>query len=78
MMFRDLSIALVFSLLPLNGALAAEEFAFFHENVLGTSLELRVRSESHDAAVRAEGRVLREIDRLNKVFSGYDASTGKR
>jgi thiamine biosynthesis lipoprotein ApbE len=51
---------------------AAEEFAFYHENVMGTSLELRVRADSEAAAVWAEGRVLAEIDRLCKVLSGYD------
>ena len=75
MMFRGLTVLLIFTLPPLRGAFAAEEFAFFHENVLGTSLELRVKATSHDAAVRAEGRVLREIDRLNGIFSGYDASS---
>ncbi len=72
-MSRSLTIALVFAFLPLSEAMPAEEFAFFHENVLGTALELRVRAENQDAAVRAEARVLREIDRLNLIFSGYDA-----
>ena len=53
----------------------AEDFAFFHENVMGTSLELRVRAVDAAAAARAESRVLGEIDRLSAIFSGYDANS---
>ena len=53
-------------------ARAADEFAFFHENVMGTSLELRVKAESSEAADRAEGRILHEIDRLSTIFSNHD------
>ena len=52
---------------------AADEFAFFHENVMGTSLELRVRGRSSEEIARgAEEGVLREIERLSAIFSGYD------
>ena len=51
------------------------EFAFYHENVMGTSLELRVRAENRKAALGAEDRVLREIDRLAAIFSGYDPAS---
>lgn len=44
---------------------------FHHENVLGTSLELRVRSSVEGAAARAEAVALAEVDRLGKVFSTY-------
>ena len=53
-------------------ALAADDHAFYHENVMGTSLELVVRAESRQAAIMAEERVLHEIDRLSAIFSGYD------
>jgi thiamine biosynthesis lipoprotein len=53
-------------------AVASKDFTFYHENVLGTSLELCVRADSPDAARWAEGRVLSEIDRLAAIFSGYD------
>src|SRR4051812_50118179 len=56
-------------------AVAADDFVFNHENVMGTSLELRVRADGADAARRAEDRVLREIDRLAAIFSGYDAAS---
>jgi thiamine biosynthesis lipoprotein ApbE len=53
-------------------AFSADDYAFYHENVMGTSLELVVRTESAAAAQAAEVRVLREIDRLSGIFSGYD------
>jgi FAD:protein FMN transferase len=53
-------------------AAAGDEFSFYHENVMGTSLELRVRAETREAASRAEDRILGEIDRLSSIFSGYD------
>lgn len=59
----------------LSGTAAAEEFVFHHENVMGTAMELRVRADDAGAARRAEGRVLGEIDRLTRVFSGYDPSS---
>jgi thiamine biosynthesis lipoprotein ApbE len=58
-----------------RSAPAADDFAFYHENVMGTSLELRVRAVGEEAARWAEDRVLREIDRLGAIFSGYDASS---
>jgi FAD:protein FMN transferase len=49
-----------------------DEFVFYHENVMGTSLELRVSADRPEAADWAEKRVLGEIDRLSAIFSGYD------
>jgi thiamine biosynthesis lipoprotein ApbE len=54
---------------------ATEDHAFFHENVMGTSLELRVLADRPEAARWAERCVLEEIDRLSRIFSGYDASS---
>ena len=53
-------------------ASGADEFAFFHENVMGTSLELSVAADNEEGARLAEGRALAEIDRLAAIFSGYD------
>lgn len=53
--------------------LRAEQFVFHHENVLGTSCELRIQCSSIQSARQAEQIVLGEIDRLNLIFSGYDA-----
>lgn len=67
------SIALFSLLLPTPAA--AADFAFFHENVLGTSLELRVNTQSETVASKAEKLVLKEIDRLSRIFSTYDSSS---
>jgi thiamine biosynthesis lipoprotein ApbE len=56
-------------------AAVADEFAFHHENVMGTSLELRIQAGSPEAAREAEETVLREIDRLAAIFSGYDPAS---
>jgi thiamine biosynthesis lipoprotein ApbE len=56
-------------------AVAADDYTFHHENVMGTSLELCVRADHAEDAVRAESAVLAEIDRLSTVFSGYDPSS---
>jgi thiamine biosynthesis lipoprotein ApbE len=56
-------------------ARAGEDFAFFHENVMGTSLELHVRADGPEAARWAEERVLGEIDRLALCYSSYDSAS---
>jgi thiamine biosynthesis lipoprotein ApbE len=58
-----------------GAAAVADEFAFHHENVMGTSLELRVQAGSPEAAREAEETVFREIDRLAAIFSGYDPAS---
>ncbi|HEV3411591.1 MAG TPA: DUF2271 domain-containing protein [Puia sp.] len=42
------------------------------ENVLGTSLELKLSAGSTAASEAAEAAVLKEIDRLSGILSGYD------
>ncbi len=54
---------------------AADDFSFYHENVMGTAMELRVRADDREDARRAEAKVLEEIDRLSRIFSGYDATS---
>lgn len=61
-------MALLFGTPPARAA----EFEFHHENVMGTSLELRVHADDSAAALRGERRVLGEIDRLSAILSGYD------
>ncbi len=46
-----------------------------YENVLGTSLELKISAGSDGQAVKAEVAALAEVDRLNKILSGYDESS---
>jgi thiamine biosynthesis lipoprotein ApbE len=63
-------------LCPCCGPLvASEDFSFYHENVLGTALELCVRADTLANASRAESRVLAEFDRLAAIFSGYDVGS---
>jgi thiamine biosynthesis lipoprotein ApbE len=61
--------------LAAGAAPPARDYEFRHENVLGTSLELRVRADTEEAARSAEARALGDIDRLAAVFSGYDAAS---
>ncbi len=74
-LLAGLLIGLVSSAPASSAAGPETEFAFFHENVLGTSLELRVNAQSRAAAQAAEERVLGEIDRLAAIFNGYDPSS---
>jgi thiamine biosynthesis lipoprotein len=46
-----------------------------YENVLGTSLEIKVAAFSTDKAKLSENAAMDEIERLNKILSGYDASS---
>jgi thiamine biosynthesis lipoprotein ApbE len=50
-------------------------FVFHHENVLGTSLELKVAARTRAASVKAEELALAEIDREAKILSGYDSAS---
>jgi thiamine biosynthesis lipoprotein ApbE len=50
-------------------------FVFQHENVLGTSLELKVAARTPAAAAKAEALALAEIDREAKILSGYDPAS---
>ena len=65
-------IALLFAT---RAMFAAETYQFNYENVLGTSLELKIRSESVEAAREAEVAVLAEIDRLCAIYSTYDSKS---
>ena len=49
--------------------------AFHHENVLGTSLELKLIGGSDVDADRAEAAVLTEIDRLNAILSTWNPNS---
>jgi FAD:protein FMN transferase len=70
--FAIFLVAMVVASLRGLPVFASDDFAFYHENVLGTSLALHVRCDSEEAARRAEACVLGEIDRLAAIFSGYD------
>jgi thiamine biosynthesis lipoprotein ApbE len=60
----------------LHGAAAAPSWQVYqHENVLGTSLELKFVAPTEADAARAETAALGEIDRLARILSGYDAGS---
>lgn len=65
-------IAFVLLLARLTGN---ETHTFHHENVLGTSLELRIGAPTIEQARRAEDAALTEIDRLADIFSTYDQAS---
>lgn len=44
---------------------------FHEENVLGTSLELKIQVADSNTAARARAATLKEIDRLSDIFSTY-------
>lgn len=50
----------------------ARVLTFHHENVLGTSCDLKILAHSAEGAQIAETAALAEIDRLAKILSGYD------
>lgn len=75
---RRLAASLLLSLVVPGLSSAAEDFTFHHENVMGTTLELRVRADSAAAARGAEARALAEIERLSAVLSAYDATSAFR
>jgi FAD:protein FMN transferase len=45
------------------------------ENVMGTSMEIKIVANNERDAVNAEQAALSEVDRLNKILSGYDSSS---
>ncbi|OJW12338.1 MAG: hypothetical protein BGO49_21010 [Planctomycetales bacterium 71-10] len=56
-------------------AATAGDFSFAHDGVMGTSLEMAVRADDEAAARRAEGRALREIDRLAAILGNHDPAS---
>lgn len=50
-------------------------FTAHYENVLGTSMELKISAQSEKQAAIAEKAALAEIERLSKILSGYDTNS---
>lgn len=57
-----------------NGAApsAAGIYVFAHDNVLGTSLDLKVVGLGSNVSAKAEAAALAEVDRLSSILSTYD------
>ncbi|MEA3187728.1 MAG: FAD:protein transferase [Chthoniobacter sp.] len=70
-----------FSQVPPKLALAlvepehAARHIFHHENVLGSSLELKIAAPTETLAKQAESAALAEIDRVAKIISTYDSDS---
>ena len=60
---------------PGAGAAADRTYTSNYENVLGTSLQLTVRTASHESAARAEHAVLAEIARQSRILSSWDPNS---
>ncbi|MFO0809940.1 MAG: DUF2271 domain-containing protein [Gemmataceae bacterium] len=58
-----------------SGRADASAFAFHHDHVLGTSLDLRFIAPDAGMAEHAERVALAEIERLRQVFSLYDPTS---
>ena len=69
-----LAVSLAAGVFP-SGTPAKAPFEFHHENVMGTSLTLKINADSSADADRAEAAALNEIDRLSKILSTYDPSS---
>src|SRR6478736_6308136 len=54
---------------------ATKQYISNFENVLGTSLELKITSTSDKESEKAEAAALHEISRIEKILSGYDQSS---
>jgi thiamine biosynthesis lipoprotein len=54
---------------------ASKLYVSDYENVLGTSMEIKMTADAEQHAATAEDAALREVDRLNKILSGYDTGS---
>ena len=54
---------------------APRTFVNDYENILGTSMEVKVLASSDAQAAQANDAVLAEIERESKLLSGYDAQS---
>jgi thiamine biosynthesis lipoprotein len=77
--FNDMKLAAILTLLPLLGVSVIHgpegPRTFHRENVLGTSLELKLVGGSEADAEGAESAVLNEIGRLNSILSTWTPSS---
>ena len=54
---------------------APKEFSFHHDHIIGTSLDLWVRTQTESEAEVCEQAILAEIERLRLIFSTYDSQS---
>ncbi|HCL05569.1 MAG TPA: DUF2271 domain-containing protein [Chitinophagaceae bacterium] len=70
-----LLLVTLFSSATITPEKPAKIFISDYENVLGTSMEIKIIAGEEQNAGKAENAALAEIDRLNKILSGYDPSS---
>ena len=58
-----------------HGEQQAGAWSFFHEDILGTSLEVKIRARSLAQARQCEAAALAEIDRLESMLSAWRADS---
>ncbi|MEO8171556.1 MAG: DUF2271 domain-containing protein [Sediminibacterium sp.] len=69
------SVSTLHASVPPAGRKAPRLFVSHFENVLGTSLEIKIRSVSEKQAAAAETAAMKEIERVSKIVSAYDAGS---
>jgi FAD:protein FMN transferase len=75
-----LLVAAILFLAPCRGGSSdispgGQVYVFHYENVMGTSLEIKVAASSAAQSERAEKAVLAEIDRESQILSSWDAQS---
>lgn len=70
-----LLLVMVLNMAALPPARTNKWYVSDYENVLGTSMQIKIAAASPQNAASAEDAALAEVDRLNKILSGYDASS---
>jgi thiamine biosynthesis lipoprotein ApbE len=69
------ALSLSFALSAASAQSPSKVHVFHHENVLGTSLELKLKTTSNALAAKAEVAVLNEIDRENRILSAWSSTS---
>lgn len=75
---RSLTVIIWLAVIPVIAAekpIIYRSYVSWFENVLGTSMEIRIMAAGEPAADAAENAALQEIARLNKILSAYDAQS---
>ncbi|MDB5118112.1 MAG: hypothetical protein JWQ79_3604 [Mucilaginibacter sp.] len=68
-------LLIIFSSAGIPPTKAGRLYIANYENILGTSFEMKVIATTSGSAKDAETKAMNEIDRLNKILSGYDKSS---
>ncbi len=60
---------------PVDKSGPVEAYRFEHQGLLGTVIDVRVGAHAESSAALADARIALEIERLERVFSAFDASS---